>query len=83
LALLVFLVTFLTVPCIGSSDRKIYVWLGVLWLVLTLSFELLFDHFVAGRPWRERVQVGNVQNIVVLFITALSPSVAARGRGIL
>ena len=43
LALLVFLVAFMLVSSIGSSETKVYILLGLLWVLLTLSFEFLFD----------------------------------------
>lgn len=87
LAVLVFLVTLLLISFIGSSEPKIYIWVGILWIVLTLSFEFLFGHFIAGKPWQEIMQVFNIQKgelfTVVLLVTAISPWVAAKLRGIL
>lgn len=33
---------------------------GIFWLVLTLSFEFLFGHFVARRPWSALVHDFNI-----------------------
>jgi ABC-type transport system involved in multi-copper enzyme maturation permease subunit len=87
LAVLVFLVAFMLVSSIGSSETKVYIFLGLLWVILTLSFEFLFGHFIAGRSWHEIMQVFNVKKgdlfIVVLAITGVSPWLAAKARGIL
>ena len=87
LAVLVFLVAFMLVSSIGSSETKVYILLGLFWVLLTLSFEFLFGHFIVGRSWHEIMQVFNVKKgdlfIVVLAITGISPWLAAKARGIL
>ncbi len=87
LAVLVFLVTLFLISFIGSSKQKTYIHVGLLWVVLTLSFEFLFGHFVVGKPWHEIMQVFNIRKgdlfIIVLFITAISPWAAAKLKGIL
>lgn len=87
LAALVFLVTLMLVPFIGSSESTVYFLIGFLWVGLTLSFEFFFGRFVAGKSWQEIMQVFNVKKgdlfILVLAITAVSPWVAAKLRGIL
>ena len=86
LAILVFLITFMSIAFIGSSEQKTYLMVGLFWLALTLSFEFLFGHYVAGKPWKEIIQVFNIRKgdlfIVVLIITAISPWIAAKVRGI-
>jgi len=86
LSILVFLITFVSISFIGSSVAKIYLLIGLLWVVLTLSFELLFGRFIVGKPWHEIMQVFNIQKgdlfIVALFVTAISPWVAAKARGV-
>ena len=87
LAVLVFLVTLLLVPFIASSESKAYIWVGIFWVILTLFFEFLFGHFVAGKSWQEIMQVFNIKTgdlfIFVLFVTAISPWLSAKLRGIL
>jgi hypothetical protein len=34
--------------------------IGVLWLVLTLAFEFLFGHYVAGHPWQRLLRDYNL-----------------------
>ncbi len=87
LAVLVFLVTLLLVPFIASSESKAYIWVGIFWVILTLFFEFLFGYFVAGKSWQEIMQVFNIKTgdlfIFVLFVTAISPWLSAKLRGIL
>jgi hypothetical protein len=87
LAALVFLVALLLVSFIGSSESKVYIWVGIFWVILTLFFEFLFGYFVAAKSWQEIMQVFNVKKgdlfIVVLIMTAVSPWISAKLRGIL
>jgi len=59
--------------------------IGLLWLVLTLLFEFIFGHFVAGKSWQDIAQVFNVKKgdlfLLVLVVTAISPWLAAKIRG--
>lgn len=86
LSVLVFLVTFMSITLFNSPDHKLYILTGLLWILLTLLFEGLFGYY-AGEPWQEIVQVFNVKKgdlfILVLFITAISPWVSAKTRGII
>ncbi len=84
LSISVFLVTFFLIPFIGKKEGYVYLSIGLLWVVLTLAFEFLFGHYVAGRPWSEIVQVLNIRKgdlfIVVLIVSAISPWLAAKAR---
>lgn len=87
LAVLVFLVTLLMLPFIASAESKVYIGVGVFWVILTLSFEFLFGFFVAGKSWQEIMQVFNIKTgdlfLFVLFVTAVSPWLSAKLRGVL
>jgi hypothetical protein len=87
LAVLIFLVTFILIPFIGASKSIIYIGIGLLWVVLTVSFEFLFGSFVAGHSWQEIMQVFNITKgnlfMLDLITTAVSPWTAARLRGML
>jgi len=87
LAGLIFLLTFIFISFIGSSKSRVYIFIGSLWLSLTLSFEFLFGHFVIGKSWQAIMQVFDIKNgnlfIVDLFITGISPWAAAKLRRIL
>lgn len=87
LTVLVFLVTLILIPVIGRSDTKTYLRIGIYWLLLTLSFEFLFGHYIAGKPWLEILQVFNLKQgdlfSVVLLVTVFAPLIAAKTRGLL
>ncbi len=85
LAVLVFFVSLTFVPFIAASETKAYVIIGLFWLFLTLLFEFIFGHFVAGKSWQDIAQVFNVKKgdlfLLVLVVTAISPWLAAKIRG--
>lgn len=86
LSVLVFVITYLSIPFLGDVKSGAYLRIGLFWIILTLSFEYLFGHYVMGKSWNEINQVFDVQNgnlfIVVLFVTALSPWTAAKLKGL-
>jgi hypothetical protein len=86
LSILIFLVVFLLVPFFGFLESKMYFFIGFIWFVLTLSFEFLFGHFVAGKSWHEIMQVFNIIKgnlfIVALLTTLISPWLSAKLRGL-
>ena len=57
---------------------------GVLWLALTVAFEFLFGHYIAGHPWARLLHDYNLIRgrlwILVLLWTALAPYVFHRLR---
>jgi hypothetical protein len=87
LSILIVSVAFATVPFFGSPESKTYIFTGVIWFVLTLSFEFLFGHYIAGKPWHEIIQVFNIKKgdlfIVALFATLISPWLSAKLRGLI
>jgi hypothetical protein len=53
---------------------------GFIWLVLTVAFEFLFFHYVAGHPWsllldNYNILEGRVWVLILLFIT-IAPYIA-------
>lgn len=52
---------------------------GFVWLVMTIVFELLFGHFVAGHPWNKLLQDYNIFEgrmwLLVLIWTVIAPYV--------
>ncbi|QQS49243.1 MAG: hypothetical protein IPM66_11750 [Acidobacteriota bacterium] len=87
LSVIILAVAYFTMPLIGSSDSRIYISIGVFWLVLTLAFEFLFGHYGAGKPWREVLQVFDVRKgdlfVVALLATLVAPWIMARLRGLI
>ncbi len=48
--------------------------IGLMWLGLTVAFEFLFGHYVAGHPWSRLLQdynlfVGRLWLLVLLWVT--------------
>lgn len=86
LAVLVFLVSLLFVPAICAAEPGKCILTGLYWVILTVSFEFVFGHFVAGKSWQQILQVFNPAKgdlfVVVLFVTAGSPYLAAKARGL-
>ncbi|MGB5444538.1 MAG: hypothetical protein WBM99_03440 [Psychromonas sp.] len=87
LSLLVLFVAFIFIPFFNTQQPGIYFAVGILWVAITLAFELLFGHFVLDKSWQEIIQVFDIRNgdlfTVVLLITAVAPWIAAKARGIL
>ncbi|MFT4937166.1 MAG: putative tellurium resistance membrane protein TerC [Paraglaciecola sp.] len=84
LAILVFMLSLIFMPFIGAKEAEVYIGIGFFWVGLTLSFELIFGHFVVGKSGQEIRQVFNLKKgdlfIVVLCVTAISPWLAAKVR---
>lgn len=60
------------------SSRKAWV-VGVTWLFMTVVFEFLFGHYVAGHPWTKLFEDYNILQgkvwILVLLWTTIAPYV--------
>lgn len=87
LSAFIFLFALATVPLIGKSSSQVYLAIGLFWLLLTLAFEFLFGHYVAGKSWAEIAQVFNLARgdlfILVLITSAIVPWLAAKLRGLI
>lgn len=87
LSLLILLITWLLVPILGRHRGIVFMSVGLLWVLLTLSFEYLFGHFVLAKPWNEINAVFNVMDgnlfVVALITAAAAPWWAAKLRGML
>ena len=84
LSALILAITWVCLPFIRTGTAGGYLGIGLLWLVLTLAFEFLFGHFVAGKPWPEMVSIfdlrsGNLFSIILLVCT-IAPWTAAKIR---
>lgn len=86
LSALVLVISYGTLAIFGKVKTGVYVFMGLFWLVLTLAFEYLFGHFVLGKHWQEINQVFNLMEgnlfSVVLIVTAASPWLAAKLKGL-
>lgn len=87
LSIIIFMVTYVTLQLIGNIDYSTCIFIGVQWLSMTLVFEFLFGHYVAGKPWSDLFQVFNIMQgdlfIIVLLVTLVSPLLVAKIRTLL
>lgn len=85
LVLFIFTVCYAWLPTIGKQTGSQFLFIGFLWVVLTLGFEFLFGHYVVGKSWRDIVQVFDVTDgnlfLLVMIVSLLSPLLAAKLRG--
>jgi hypothetical protein len=77
----------LVVPWFGRLETLRYVYVGALWVVLTLAFEFSFGRLVQHQSWRELLEAytfkdGNIWPLV-LVVTAIAPWLSARVRGLI
>jgi hypothetical protein len=83
---LILLVAYLFVGWLRAPDTKSLMHVGVLWLVLTVAFELGFGHFVFGRTWESLRADYNVPRGELLpfwlVVMMLSPLIGAWLRGL-
>jgi hypothetical protein len=83
-SLLILLVAYLFVPWIHVEKKQQLIGVGMLWLVLTVLFELGFGHFAFGRSWESLgadfdVLHGGLLPFGLLVLT-FSPFIARRLR---
>lgn len=87
LAVLVFLVTWLSVPWLGRQTAKRFLLTGILWVGLTLLFEVIFGHYIRAFSWSTLMQVFNLADgnlfTLVLLSSLVSPVSTAYLRGLL
>ncbi|MGC9519942.1 MAG: hypothetical protein ACP5FP_09850 [Desulfuromonadaceae bacterium] len=87
LAAMILLLTWLTLPWLGVMHRAGFLYVGILWLILTLIFEFSFGMFLQGKSWQELLQAytfsnGNIWPLVLL-VTGAAPCVGAKIRGLI
>jgi hypothetical protein len=81
----ILVVTFLTVRWISPSTTKGAMWIGFLWVVLTLAFEFLAGRYLFGGTWESllaayNVVAGSVWPLVPITLF-LAPVAMRRVRG--
>jgi hypothetical protein len=82
LSAIILLLSYLTLPWYGPLRSYQYWLIGCAWLVMTVSFEFGFGHFIARKSWAElldayNISTGNLWSLVLLAIL-VSPRLAAR-----
>jgi hypothetical protein len=85
LSLLIVAVAVIAAPWLGKLSGVQALLIGLLWLCLTPVFEFGFGFFVQHKSWPSLLEAYTFKNgnlwPVVLLVTALAPSLAARLRG--
>ncbi|ULQ61019.1 hypothetical protein K7I13_07140 [Brucepastera parasyntrophica] len=81
LCCLIFIVSFIFIPKLGKGTSKTYLYIGLLWIVLTITFETVLD-LVMGNTITEiisayNITTGNLWLMVVIFI-GFAPWIAAK-----
>ena len=63
-----------------SGEAKDYLYVGLMWLFLTVIFEFIFGHYIAGHSWDRLLEDYNLFKgriwLLVLIVTFSAPSVA-------
>jgi hypothetical protein len=84
--ILIFTVAYFLTSWIGARTKKQLLAVGVLWVVLTLLFEVVLGRFLLELPWNRMVEDydlsrGGLLGFGLLFM-AITPTLVARHRRI-
>ncbi|AKB84520.1 hypothetical protein [Methanococcoides methylutens] len=79
----IFAVTYIFLRYSGVSGTPVqFIYVGLIWVSLTVSFEFLFGHFVVGHSLEHLLHDYNFLEgriwLLVLIVTAISPWLANR-----
>jgi hypothetical protein len=81
---IILVIAYLTICWIGAQRPKEALLVGLIWLVLTVAFEVLFGRFVLGLSWDELLAGYNIANgglmPLGLLILLFSPMIASKLR---
>lgn len=85
--MVIFAVTYMFLKYSGVSGTSMqFIYVGLMWVRLTVSFELFFGHFVIGYSWQRLLYDYNIFEgriwLLVLIVTATSPWLANRMIGV-
>ncbi|UCH44896.1 MAG: hypothetical protein JSV11_11445 [Nitrospiraceae bacterium] len=79
LSVLIFIVTAIFIHYKNITDSKVLLIIGLAWVVMTISFEFLFFHYIGGKSWSQLLADYNFMKgrifLLVLITTLLSPIV--------
>ena len=84
-SVIILLISCLCIRWIAANRLHQLLWVGTIWLVLTVAFELVFGRFVAGGTWERlaadySLSQGGLMPLGLAFLF-FSPLLAARFRG--
>ena len=76
--------SLLFVTRLRLTDRRSLLFVGMLWLGLTVAFEFLFGHYVMGHPWERLLADYDITRgrlwVLVLLSELLAPLAMSRVR---
>ncbi|QDU80482.1 hypothetical protein Pla110_22120 [Polystyrenella longa] len=80
-SLIIFAISYLSIHWIGAKTNDELLLVGMIWLILTVSFEVLFGRFVAGLSWKQlsssyNLLEGGLMPMGLIFLF-FSPMIAA------
>jgi hypothetical protein len=82
--IMIFIVTWFCLPWIGAPDLRQLVAVGVVWVTLTLGFEIVLGRLVLRRDWKQLLADYDVLNggymAVALLLMGAMPLVVAKLR---
>jgi len=85
LSIIVFIVTYLSLPLFGKHHALTYFFIGLQWVFMTLLFEFFFGHYMMEKSWSDILQVFNIMKgnlfIIVLIVSLVSPILVAKIKG--
>jgi len=77
LSIIIFTIAYLSFGLFGKNRYLTYLYIGIQWVTMTLTFEFIFGHFVTGKSLQELLQVFNILEgnlfIVTLLVSLFSP----------
>jgi len=78
-------VSLALVPRLGDLQVPHYLYFGLFWLFLTLSFEIGFGRLLRHQSWSTLLEAYTFKNgniwVLVLVVTVLAPLIVAKLRG--
>lgn len=87
LSLAILAIAWLTIGWLAPATVQDVLWIGGLWLLLTVAFEFLAGHYLFGNSWESLLADYDLLRgrvwVLVLVTTAVAPLAAAAGRGVL
>ena len=79
---IILVIAYLTIRWIGAKRPSELLLVGLIWLLLTVAFEILFGRFVMALPWEQITSGYNVLNgglmPLGLLVLCFSPMIASK-----
>jgi hypothetical protein len=82
LSALFILITLFLINWLDPKSKKDALTIGLLWLLMTVSFEFLAGHFLFGHPWSKLFADYNIAKgriwTLLLVVTFMAPMLSAK-----